>query len=662
MRFHHIHTYISGIIALTLIVPFGSLAIDRTTAGRILDNFKDKQQEILFESVPFTETGANDLLIHEYTMNWLEALGSRLDMIESGYKLKKALVSEKRFSLEEALRVLDISISQTEESLRANRDTIKFKSRYLENLHTKSIEMRRKIVWYRNVILDYIAAVYSQWNSVYAMDGNIDIMQTLILSEWSTDFIITDMTYKSLVTELWQKFVEWYRGSLKEHYVISLQIDEEITELQLLKDQLEAQSRLIVLQKNERQKLLDITKWQEKLFDDYLEAQKEAQESVTHAWIEAAQEYNNSMQASLKKYWCWDEKITEASAKSCHMVRSYFSNEKKLKKAIMPVWTPNIFTWPSTSREITTYFRDTGYYNLLGSQHDAIDIRMSQWTDVVSVAPWYAYYILPPVPGWYSYLAIKHPDGYVTVYGHLSEILINENQYVEWWQVIAKSGGLPWTPWAWPMTTGPHLHFEVWKDKNPVDPLRYLSLTQIKFEDLPSLYEDKFINDIVELWGDLTKIDAYNKKFVIKGKTEKARQEYLLTKYATPDFQDWNLWVDAGINARIDPSFLMCVGLAETTLWNHLKTPYNIGNIWNTDSWSTYSFSSSMEWIEWMGKTFNNKFLKKYTKLSELSRWGNEDGSIYASSGWNWHNNIVRCVSALKGKFIENDFEFRLSN
>ena len=54
---------------LAILVPLGSWAIDRSTAGRILDDFKDPQEEILFQTIPFTETGANDLLIHVHTMN-----------------------------------------------------------------------------------------------------------------------------------------------------------------------------------------------------------------------------------------------------------------------------------------------------------------------------------------------------------------------------------------------------------------------------------------------------------------------------------------------------------------------------------------------------------------------------------------------------------------
>lgn len=109
------------------------------------------------------------------------------------------------------------------------------------------------------------------------------------------------------------------------------------------------------------------------------------------------------------------------------------------------------------------------------------------------------------------------------------------------------------------------------------------------------MYQDKFITDIVEKTGTGADTTKYKKKFNLVGKNEVERQKYLLKTYAAPDFQNWQLWVDTALDAKIDPSFMMCVGLAETTLGNHLKTAYNIGNIGNTDSGSTYSFSSPEE-------------------------------------------------------------------
>ena len=70
---------------------------------------------------------------------------------------------------------------------------------------------------------------------------------------------------------------------------------------------------------------------------------------------------------------------------------------------------------------------------------------------------------------------------------------------------------------------------------------------------------------------------------------------------------------------------------------------------------------SARDGIYWMGKTLNNKYLGDYQRISDLSRWGNKTGSIYASSSKNWHENIVRCLSTLKGRFVEDGYLFRLA-
>ena len=257
------------------------------------------------------------------------------------------------------------------------------------------------------------------------------------------------------------------------------------------------------------------------------------------------------------------------------------------------------------------------------------------------------YFIQQPTLTGYGYVALKHANGFVSVYGHVSEVLVNRFDFVDAGKLFAKTGGAPGTPGAGIMTSGAHLHFELYKNRDSIDSLRFLDLTKLRYDNIEGKYQYKFVEDLKARYGNKTNISKYS-KFLIAGSDEIERQKYLLANYADSRFSSHDVWTEEAIGAKIDPSFIMCVGLAETGLGNHLKTAYNIGNIGNTDSGGTYDFISAREGIYWMTKTLNNKFLGKYTTIDQLSRYGNKDGSIYASSSSNWHNNVVRCLSALK--------------
>jgi murein DD-endopeptidase MepM/ murein hydrolase activator NlpD len=65
------------------------------------------------------------------------------------------------------------------------------------------------------------------------------------------------------------------------------------------------------------------------------------------------------------------------------------------------------------------------------------------------------------------FILIDHGDGLESMYGHASRLFVNSGDRVERNEVIALSGSTG-------RSTAPHLHFEIRKDGQPVDPLAYV--------------------------------------------------------------------------------------------------------------------------------------------------------------------------------------------
>ncbi len=70
--------------------------------------------------------------------------------------------------------------------------------------------------------------------------------------------------------------------------------------------------------------------------------------------------------------------------------------------------------------------------------------------------------------GYGKCVRILHPDGTVTVYAHMSKLLVSSGERVAAGEQIGKEGNTG-------RSTGPHLHFEVRINGTPVNPSRWLA-------------------------------------------------------------------------------------------------------------------------------------------------------------------------------------------
>ena len=100
-----------------------------------------------------------------------------------------------------------------------------------------------------------------------------------------------------------------------------------------------------------------------------------------------------------------------------------------------------------------------------GGWHTGLDFRVKTGTPVVAAAN--GRIISAGWEGSYGYrIQIDHGSGYITTYNHLSKIIYSSGE-VAAGQEIGKSGSTG-------NTTGPHLHFEVTKDGEFINPTKWL--------------------------------------------------------------------------------------------------------------------------------------------------------------------------------------------
>jgi murein DD-endopeptidase MepM/ murein hydrolase activator NlpD len=100
------------------------------------------------------------------------------------------------------------------------------------------------------------------------------------------------------------------------------------------------------------------------------------------------------------------------------------------------------------------------------AMHNGLDISGSRFTPVYATANGVVK-VSEPENGFGNLVVIDHGNGYTTKYGHLNRILVNRNQLVKRFEVIGYMGSTG-------TATGVHVHYEVLRDGEHLDPERFI--------------------------------------------------------------------------------------------------------------------------------------------------------------------------------------------
>ena len=118
------------------------------------------------------------------------------------------------------------------------------------------------------------------------------------------------------------------------------------------------------------------------------------------------------------------------------------------------------FQWPIKGDVVSEFGPKDG-----GQRNDGINIRADSGAPVRSAADGDVVYAGDQVPGFGNLVLIKHADGWVTAYGHLSRVEVKMQQKVSQGQEIGQAGATGGVP-------EPQLHFEVRYAPNPLERAR----------------------------------------------------------------------------------------------------------------------------------------------------------------------------------------------
>jgi murein DD-endopeptidase MepM/ murein hydrolase activator NlpD len=408
-------------------------------------------------------------------------------------KEKLIQVTEAITTLKDQIGNLDKLIDNTEIKIRNVEKQIAQKETQIglltEEIKIKTIELENQ----KMLSQEYLKLLYLQENSFYDKGDSQNVsVAKLLLGEESIGETFKEIQYLTILEQTGQNIFNKIDTLKTDLEAQQTELEEIWQKLARLNSQLIEEKKAIQIQRKAKDDLLIQTQGEEDIYRDLIAQSKREQLGLV-AEMNALSENLQFISQKIEQEGA-DFNPDNYNHLITPNVRAIYDFETNGEYA-----NGELLNWPvKPSRGISAYFRDPSYLTTFGIPHNAIDLPLAQGTALRAPANGVVYKVRDNTDASYSYLILAHKNGLLTVFGHVTTVLVEERDIVLAGEIVALSGGTPGTKGAGWLTTGAHLHFEVMKNGKHIDPLLVLPLDQLGAEYIPS-----YLKELVEQHEDI---------------------------------------------------------------------------------------------------------------------------------------------------------------
>lgn len=335
-----------------------------------------------------------------------------------------ANVKNKKAQVRKDIEKIDAEMQQTTNKIVKNQEQIKKNKEKIKKLEAEIKELEIRIAERDELLKERV-------RSMHVNGGAINYIEVLLGSKSFGDFLDRVLAL-NIIAEQDRAIIEEQKAdkrALEENKAevekLVAKIENEVKQLEELKKELNAKL-------GEKEKLL---------------SQIQNEEDALHTELKGYVAEEKALEEKLRRA---QERANRAAKSSSGDVAYRKSN--------------GMFVWPAAGRLTSGYGWRVHPISGKRKFHKGLDIANSHGSPIRAAADGT---VIQASTGWNggygTSIKIRHANGYVTHYAHLSSLSVKVGQKVSAGQVIGRMGSTG-------SSTGSHLHFEVYKNGKTIDP------------------------------------------------------------------------------------------------------------------------------------------------------------------------------------------------